>query len=104
MKVNFCKADSIHLIKASFSPSIFMIHKADALVASISISLGSLGSKPPSTGRDHSKITALIQSKQRIQGKFPRPRRSLSAGSKSLHTCQEFISLLNRLLLKPVLS
>lgn len=67
MEVGFCKADSIHLVEASFSPSVFMIQKAEALVASMSINLSSLddhsGSKSPSLGRDHKEITVLIQSK-----------------------------------------
>lgn len=85
------KADNIHLIEASFSARVLMIHEAQAPVASMSINLGSLddhgNSKFPIWVKDHNQITRLIQNEYRIQGKFPWPTRNLSTGSKSLYTC-----------------
>lgn len=66
MGVGFWEANSIHLIKASFSLCVFVVQKANVLRASMSINLGNLGdhrnSKSLSFERDHSEITGLTQS------------------------------------------
>lgn len=59
------KDDNIHLIEASFSAGVLMIHEVQAPVASMSINLGSLDdhgySKCPIWVKDHNQITRLIQ-------------------------------------------